>query len=141
VYFFDTDHFGIFQQQSGLEFVRLKARLSQTPQESLFVPIISFHEQVLGWTAFLSRSTTQHNVIRAYTRLRAILRDFSESQIALFEPQAATIFDGLRAQRIRVATMDFWIASIALASDWTVLTRNVVDFARVPGLKFEDWCK
>jgi predicted nucleic acid-binding protein len=31
------------------------------------------------------------------------------------------------------------IASIALARDFAVLTRNLVDFQQVPGLRVEDW--
>ena len=35
--------------------------------------------------------------------------------------------------------MDLKIASIALANDSTLLTRNTNDFQRVPGLRIEDW--
>ena len=35
--------------------------------------------------------------------------------------------------------MDLKIASIVLAWQGTLLTRNVIDFSRIPGLKFEDW--
>lgn len=35
--------------------------------------------------------------------------------------------------------MDLKIASIALANDATVLTRNARDFGKVPNLRIEDW--
>lgn len=35
--------------------------------------------------------------------------------------------------------MDLRIASVALANDMTVLTRNRVDFERIPNLTVEDW--
>ena len=35
--------------------------------------------------------------------------------------------------------MDLKIASIALANDATLLTRNTNDFRRVPGLRIADW--
>ena len=36
-------------------------------------------------------------------------------------------------------TMDLKIAAITIANDATLLTRNVVDFQRIPNLRIEDW--
>jgi tRNA(fMet)-specific endonuclease VapC len=36
-------------------------------------------------------------------------------------------------------TQDLKIASICLAHDATVLTRNEIDFNKVPGLSVENW--
>jgi tRNA(fMet)-specific endonuclease VapC len=52
---------------------------------------------------------------------------------------AADVFEDLRKQRIRIGTMDLRIAAIALAHGMTVLTRNLIDFRRVPDLTAEDW--
>ena len=49
------------------------------------------------------------------------------------------VFDGLVAKRVRIATMDLRIASIALSQGLTLLTRNARDFSKVPGLAIEDW--
>jgi tRNA(fMet)-specific endonuclease VapC len=35
--------------------------------------------------------------------------------------------------------MDLRIAAVALTRNMSVLTRNLVDFERVPGLTVEDW--
>jgi tRNA(fMet)-specific endonuclease VapC len=35
--------------------------------------------------------------------------------------------------------MDLKIAAIVLAHDATLLSRNLSDFRKVPGLKVEDW--
>ena len=48
-------------------------------------------------------------------------------------------FNHLREQGVRVGTQDMKIASIALAHDVRLLTRNTLDFAKVPGLRFENW--
>jgi tRNA(fMet)-specific endonuclease VapC len=56
-----------------------------------------------------------------------------------FDASASAVFDGLGSRRLRVNTMDLRIASIALSRGLVLLTRNSVDFARVPGLAMEDW--
>ncbi|MGD0518047.1 MAG: hypothetical protein ABSA26_10990 [Thermoguttaceae bacterium] len=45
----------------------------------------------------------------------------------------------MRKSKVRIGTMDLRIASIALAQGFTILTRNLVDFEKVPNLKVEDW--
>ena len=56
-----------------------------------------------------------------------------------FGSRAAASLDGLTAQRVRLVAMDLRIACIALSRGLTVLTRNIRDFGRVPGLVTEDW--
>jgi tRNA(fMet)-specific endonuclease VapC len=67
------------------------------------------------------------------------LASYSDRQVLPFDEAAADIFDDLRSQRIRIGTMDLRIASIALATGMTLLSRNLVDFQRVPNLNAEDW--
>ena len=71
--------------------------------------------------------------------LHQILVDFSVAQVLTFDEAAAQTFEELRTQRVRVGTMDLRIASIALSRDFTVWTRNMVDFQQIPGLRVEDW--
>jgi tRNA(fMet)-specific endonuclease VapC len=54
------------------------------------------------------------------------------------EAYARTRCDLERAGR-PIGERDLLIASIALARDLTVVTHNLGEFARVPGLKTEDW--
>lgn len=60
-----------------------------------------------------------------------------------FEDAAADIYGDIRAQLQAAGTpigpTDYLIASIALAHDLVLVTHNTAEFARVPGLKIEDW--
>ncbi|HSF14464.1 MAG TPA: type II toxin-antitoxin system VapC family toxin [Vicinamibacteria bacterium] len=56
-----------------------------------------------------------------------------------FDSAAATVFDRLRAQKLRLGTNDLAIAAITLSVGATLVTRNIVDFERIPSLQFEDW--
>jgi tRNA(fMet)-specific endonuclease VapC len=135
----DTDHLGILQHRTSPECTRLMARMQACSDTDFFVSIVSFHEQVRGWNAYLARAKDAASVARAYQRFQQILADFSESQVLPFDVRAAALFDEMRAQRVRIGTMDLRIACIALTHDFTLLTRNGRDFEKVPGLHVEDW--
>lgn len=139
MYVLDTDHVGILQRVSDLDYAALSRRMSQHAQSDFYVTIVSFHEQILGWTAYIAKARQTAGIVRGYHRLDAILTDFSFAQVLPFDDSAAAVFDDLRRQRIRVGTMDLRIASIALAKEMAVLTRNLVDFQQVPHLRVEDW--
>ena len=57
----------------------------------------------------------------------------------VWDDDAAPRFRRFRGQGIRIGTHDLRIACITIAHDATLLTRNRVDFAQVPGLRFENW--
>jgi tRNA(fMet)-specific endonuclease VapC len=135
----DTDHVVISQQQSAPEYDHLIRRVRERDPTDFFVSIISFHEQVMGWNVYISRAKDPAGVVRGYERLQRVLSNFLEAQVLAFDDAAADVFEELRRQRIRIGTMDLRIASIALSRDMTVLSRNLADFRRVPGLKIEDW--
>jgi len=139
MFILDTDHFAILQAKTPPEFDRLAARIAAHPPAAFYVSIITFHEEALGWNAYISRARDQAGVTRGYRMFERIIADFAAAQLLPFDPAAASTFDMLRAQRVRVSTMDLRIASIALHMGMTLLTRNTADFRRVPGLRFEDW--
>jgi tRNA(fMet)-specific endonuclease VapC len=55
------------------------------------------------------------------------------------DEESTAIFARLRSQGVRIGTMDLRIASICIAKNAALLTRNLVDFKLVPGLRFENW--
>ncbi len=135
----DTDHISILQKQSGPEYAALIARIGQTPRAELAFCIVSFHEQVLGCNAYIAQAKKSADVVRGYRIFDRVLAAFAAAVVLPFDADASMVFDGLVAQRVRVATMDLRIASIALSKGLTLITRNTRDFHKVPGLVVEDW--
>ena len=138
-YLLDTDHISFLQRRSGQEFTRLIIRMEQHSQVDFDLSIVSFHEQVLGAHNFINRARINIDVMRGYTLLLEILQGFSSAPVLPYEAEAVAIFDELRRQKVRVSTMDLRISAIALSHNLIVLTRNVSDFSKVPGLMTEDW--
>ena len=93
----------------------------------------------MGWNSYISRAKDSDGVVRGYRRLEVVLNDFAQAQVLPFDDASAEVFDQLRRQRVRIGTMDLRIASIAISHNMIVLTRNLSDFGRVPGLQAEDW--
>ncbi len=139
MYILDTDHLGILQRQTGTEFTLLAQRLSQHEQQAFYTTIVSYHEQVLGWTAYLSKAHDQPQIVRGYEMLELLLAAFARAQVLPFDSAAGNEFHRLRQQGVRIGTMEVRIACIAIVNRMTVLTRNSVDFDKVPGLLIEDW--
>lgn len=51
----------------------------------------------------------------------------------------ASLARTLRTRGQLIGSNDLWIAAAALEKDWTLVTRNVTEFARVPGLKIRGY--
>jgi tRNA(fMet)-specific endonuclease VapC len=73
--------------------------------------------------------------------LGRVIRDFSSGPVLHFDSAAAATFANLTASRVRIATMDLRIAAIALTRGLILVTRNQVDFEKVPRLQIEDWTR
>ena len=134
----DTDHVSLLQWGGGEESERLRARL-QIADEEVAVTVISYEEQTRGWLAYVARARTLGQQVEAYRRLRRHLDVYRTAQLLDFDEPAATEFQRLQRSRVRIGTMDLRIAAIALIRRATLLTRNAVDFEKVPDLRIEDW--
>ncbi len=114
-YLLDMDHLSILQQQSGQEYLALAARLAQHSPSDLALSIVSFHEQVLGCHTYISRARDEQGVVRGYGMLGRLLSDFAAVPVIPFDAAAASTAVALLARRVRIATMDLRIASIAVS--------------------------
>jgi tRNA(fMet)-specific endonuclease VapC len=119
----------------------LDERLAQVPENHLVTTIANYQEQLGGWLKVLNGAKKMVDQIEAYRRLHQQLRLYRRLVLLDFDEVAATRFQDLRKQFRRLQTTDLKIASIALANQATLVTRNLRDFQQIPGLKVEDWTR
>ena len=139
MFLLDTDHISILQRQSGPEYPVLMAHIAQVPRGDLGFCIVSFHEQAIGCHSYIGQAKAPADVVRGYQMFDRVLSAFAAALVLPFDAKASAAFDGLVAQRVRIATMDLRIAAIALSEGLTLVTRNSRDFGKVSGLIIEDW--
>lgn len=115
------------------------ARVAAAAAAELAVSIISADEQIQGRLTVIRQARTQTDAARGYTRLRETLGFYQSMTVIDYGEEAATRFDALRKQGVRIGTQNLRIAVSALVVGAIVVTRNTRDFIQVPGLVVEDW--
>lgn len=134
----DTDHVTEYQRGTSAAAQRLKQRLDSAT-EPYATTIITVEENMRGWMAAIRRTNDPRRQIDGYGRFQRLFNFYATWNILEWNATVVDEFESLRQAGIRVGTMDLKIASIVLANDATLLTRNTIDFNRIPGLRIEDW--
>lgn len=134
----DTDHFSVVTDSRDALHAPLVALLNSV-NDSLALPIVSVEEQLRGWLKLVHSGTNVAKQVFPYDRLARLIETLAQWELARFGVPASEEFTALRKQRIRVATQDLKIAAIAKVNDALLLSANLVDFQKVPGLRVEDW--
>jgi tRNA(fMet)-specific endonuclease VapC len=134
-YALDTDTLSLWQHGHPVVSQRVAAR---RPDE-LSVTVITVQEQLDGWHARLPRARTPKRIADLYRRLADTVRFLSRLAILDYTEAAVQRFEQLRPQCPKVGRMDLRIAATALEHGVIVVTRNLTDFRRIPGLQTEDW--
>ena len=135
----DTDHLSILQQRSQPYCDRLRRSLDRLAPDDIATTIVCLQEQFAGWQAYLNQSKTDEEIVHAYGELELMWRFFRKMNVVSFTSNAKARFVSLRKLKIRIPTLDLRIASVALATDSLLISRNLKDFRQVPGLNVEDW--
>ena len=132
-YCFDTDVLSAtMRRDPPLDLIR---RLASTPAIAQCITSITLGELVYG--------AAKAGSDRLAARVRELVA--GAVRVVPFDAAAAEVYGTLRAaleaDGKRLAEPDLRIASIALTRDLTLVTGNVRHFARVPGLRVEDWLR
>jgi tRNA(fMet)-specific endonuclease VapC len=134
----DTDHMSLLEWDSDSA-ARLREQLAECEEQYVATTVVNYEEQIRGWTAFIAKARSIDAQVEAYRRLRNHLDNYRQIPVLDFDGAAAAVYQRLRRAKIRGGTMDLKIAAIAISIDATLLSRNLSDFRKVPGLRLEDW--
>ncbi|MDP2809890.1 MAG: type II toxin-antitoxin system VapC family toxin [Rhodocyclaceae bacterium] len=109
------------------------ARLERTPAADLLLSIV-----VLGELEFGAEKSAQTE--RNRTRLAELAQRLP---LASVDAETSRCYGRIRSELERqgkpIGANDTWIAAQALALGAVLVTDNVDEFSRVPGLKLENW--
>jgi tRNA(fMet)-specific endonuclease VapC len=135
LYVIDTDVLSLYQRGHP----GLTAKVDAHPQQDLSITVITVEEEMAGWYVLLREARRPEELARVYERLAEAIPVLARWRI-LPMPHAAIIrYETLKRMSLNVRKMDLRIAAIVLEYGGVLVTRNVRDFQRVPGLLTEDW--
>ncbi len=132
-YILDTDHLTLFQHGHS----SVVRRLALYPAGAVGICIVTIEESLRGYLALLARAADGPTRIQRYASLSKIVQFFTQFPLVPYDQPAEDWFQQLHA--VRIGMQDRKIASIALANQLVLVTRNRRHFARIPGLVPEDW--
>jgi tRNA(fMet)-specific endonuclease VapC len=133
----DTDTLSLLQEGHP----KVCQRAAVLPAEDVALTVLTVEEQLSGWYTELRRAKSPERLAWAYRRLAQNVRFLSRVQILDFDEPAIRRYADLRRLKLKVRRTDLQIAAVVLEHQATVVTVNVRDFKRVPGLRVEDWSK
>jgi tRNA(fMet)-specific endonuclease VapC len=134
-----TDHLTLLKYTASPRCQTLLGRMKVSPDQQSGTTIISVEEQWRGWFAVIARHRGVRRQVKAYEELVSLHEFLRGWTIMSFDDEAAARFEHLRAGGLRIGSMDLKIASIVLVHDALLLSGNLHDFRRVPGLRVESW--
>jgi tRNA(fMet)-specific endonuclease VapC len=114
----------------------LAAHVARRPDDDAFLSVVTASELLHG----VHRAATPGQRARRSAFVEGLLQRFPVLDIDLATARAhARVWADLAAAGIRVGPNDSWLAATALAHGLTLVTANVRELERVPGLDVEGW--
>jgi len=62
-------------------------------------------------------------------------------QILDFHEAAMTRYEDLRQQKLKIGKTDLQIAAVTLQNVTVLVTANIRDYKKIPGIRIEDWSR
>ena len=135
LYVMDTDLLSLYQRGHPV----LTARVDAHPPQDLSITVITVEEELAGWYSLLRQARRREEQARVYERLAEAIPVLARWRILTMTHSAILRYESLKRMNLNVRKMDLRIAAVVLEHGGVLVTRNVRDFQRVPGLPIEDW--
>jgi len=107
------------------------------------ITIVTVQELFNGWIAKINQTTDSKRLVNLYGKLNQTLDLFEAVAVLNFDETARRIYEELRGRspilKRKRFEKDLRIASICLANDAIMVTRNTKDFILIPNLVLENW--
>lgn len=117
------------------------ARLRELPDPNVAITVITRIEILRGRFDFVLKAADGVQLLKAQRLLNRSEELLAQIVTLPLDERSAHEFDRLRSQQGlgKVGRADLLIASIALARQATLVTRNVRHFSQIPGLTVVNW--
>ena len=134
-FLWDTDTLSLYRRGNpGIE-----ARIQTEARDAIVLSIFTVDEALSGWYDILRKARTPQQMVDAYRRLEESVTVISEFRLLPVTESAWMRIRILQTQRLNVRPADLRIAALALEYNIILVTRNLRDFERVPGIHLENW--
>ena len=120
---------------------RLSPRFNALGGDTVAIPIVAWYEVISGRVESLLKAANIEELLIAQSRFDKDYADLKDWDVFGVTPDAASHFEKFvkDKKRRKMKRDDLLIACIALAHKAVLVTRNVKDFAHVPGLTIQNW--
>jgi tRNA(fMet)-specific endonuclease VapC len=133
VYMLDTNICAFIMRERPASVLERLQEVAES-QHQIVISVITYYEMLLG-TVGRNASPRHAGLVEAFAaRLSAILPWEGAAAV-----EATRIKQDLAAKGTPIGGNDIMIAGHALAADCVLVTNNVREFARVDGLRIENW--
>lgn len=133
IYMLDTNICSFIMRERPASVIERLQEVAES-QHQIVISVITYYEMLLG-TVDRNASPRHARLVDAFvSRLSTILPwDAASAE------RAVTLKQDLAAKGTPIGGNDIMIAGHALAAECVLVTNNTREFARVQGLRFEDW--
>ena len=135
LFLLDTDHLTLLERGHA----RVLKNVVSHATDPIAICVITVIEQLEGWQGALHQAKQDSKRELIYRQIAHTVESLSSWPVLTYTVPAMARRRALLRMRLNVGSNDLKIAAIALEHQATVVTRNIRDFARIPGLAYVDW--